>query len=107
MIEQDVRDLEVHEGSHSYLETQSEYRIFNAAKLNNKYIELLDSYNITDLDINDYKRMVTEFVDCLRSVPTSIHFPQIPEELLNYLIKSDDFEICEDLSNEELSLRKT
>ena len=81
-------------------------QILNTAKLNNKYIELLNNYNITDLNINDYKCMLTEFVDCLWSASTSIHFPQIPEGVLNYLIKSNDFEICEYIFNEELPLRK-
>ena len=105
-IEQDSRDLEVHADSYLYLETQAEYEVFNAAKLNNKYIELLDSYNIADLDINDYRRIVTEFVDCTWGASTSIHFPQILEEPLHHLLKFADFEIYEDLSKDELSLRK-
>ena len=91
LIEQESSDLEVHADSHLYLETQTEYEIFNVERLNNKYIELLDSYNIADLDIYDYRRIMTEFIDYTWGASTSIHFHQILEELLNHLLKFVDF----------------
>lgn len=52
MIEQEDRYLGAHVDPHSYSETQFECGILNKAKQNNRHIEQLDSYNITDADIN-------------------------------------------------------
>ena len=85
---------------------ENDYGIFNAAKMSCKYLYLLDHYNVVNLNINDYKGQITEYLDSLWAVSTPNRFPQILSSHLDRSRKSDDLVINEGLTNEELSLRK-
>ena len=106
LIKHEARVLETCIDPSSCSTNENEYGIFNPAKMSCKYLYLLDHYNVVNLNINDYKGQITEYLDSLWAVSTPNRFPQILSSHLDRSRKSDDFVINEGLTNEELSLRK-
>ena len=106
LIKQEARVMEVHQDSSSNQETQYKYGIFNAAKINNKYIDLLEHYNIVNLNLNDYKLLVDKYLDSIRRDSTSKILTQILWSNLGLSTQPKDFTTHKNLNIEELSLRK-
>ena len=106
LIKQEARIKKIHQDSYSNIEIWYKYKIFNATMINNKYIDLIENYNIVNSNMNDNKHLVDKYLDSIRRDSTPQILTQIFWSNLDLSTQPKGFTTHKKLNIEELSLRK-